>query len=290
VTQPSILNALTIDVEEYFHARRLSRDICFSDWDLLPAQIPQTMEILLETLNQHKVQVTFFVLGWLAKKYPALIRSLSRYGHEIASHGYYHQAIDQLSQEAFYQDLKHSKECLEDCIGVPVRGYRAPNFSLNQKTPWAWEILAKAGYTYSSSVYPIYHDHYGWPDGPRFIMRTPALPVIEIPISTLRFGKVPLPCGGGGYFRLLPYTYSAKAIRSLNQKEKKPVIFYFHPWELSSKLPNIGSASWVDRRLTTLNQGKMHQKLQALLQEFRWGTVFDVLKESLYYPYAYSST
>lgn len=285
-----MLNALTIDVEEYFHARRLSQGLDVDDWPTLPPQLPQVMDVLLDMLDQHPIKATFFVLGWIAKQYPELIRALSKRGHEIASHGYYHHSVHQLSPKAFYQDLKQAKCCLEDCIGLPVIGYRAPNFSINHKTAWAWETLSKAGYFYSSSVYPIYHDHYGWPDGPRFMLRTPAPPVIEIPISTLRFGKVPLPCGGGGYFRLLPYAYSAQAIRTLNQKDKQPAIFYFHPWELSSLLPKKLSVSWINWRLSTLNQKTMHQKLNNLLQQFEWGTVSDVLKQSLYTSCVYAYT
>lgn len=288
MTQPRMLNALTVDVEEYFHARRLSSCLRRQDWDALPAQLPYALHALLEILESHHIKATFFVLGWIAKKYPQLIQALAKEGHEVASHGCYHQNITQLSPQVFYQDVKNSKQWLEDCIGLSVKGYRAPNFSLNKATLWAWDMLEKAGYSYSSSVYPIYHDHYGWPEGPRFITRMPATSMIEIPISTLRFGKIPFPCGGGGYFRLLPYAYSAQAIELLNKKEKLPAIFYFHPWELVSTLPNSLKISWINRSLSTLNQKKMHKKLNDLLKQFQWGPIFDVLKQSLYYPYSNS--
>lgn len=266
---PSIANALSIDVEDYFHVAALAPYIARSDWEHLPCRVEANIETILGLLAEAQAQATFFILGWVAERYPALVRRIAAAGHEIASHGYDHERATHQGRGDFYQDICRAKRLLEEITGVEVGGYRAPSFSIGESSFWAFDCIAEAGYRYSSSVYPIHHDHYGMPDAPRFPFR-PIPELLEIPVSTARVLTVNLPAGGGGYFRLLPYAVSRALIRRVNEIEGRPAVFYLHPWELDAQQPRIPGTSLKARFRHYLNLERMQPRLRRLLQDFAW--------------------
>jgi polysaccharide deacetylase family protein (PEP-CTERM system associated) len=270
-----ITNALTIDVEDYFQVSAFAPYIARDDWDRRECRVERNVARILDMLAARETKATFFVLGWIAERYPALVRSIAAQGHEIASHGYGHQRASDLSQAQFEADIRRAKTILEDIADVEVRGYRAPSFSIGTGNLWAFDSLARAGYRYSSSVYPIRHDHYGMPDSPRF-----AHPVsdrlIEIPVTTLRLFSRNFPSSGGGYFRLLPYALSRWMLRQVNSGEAQPAIFYFHPWEIDAGQPRIAGIDARTRFRHYVNIDRMAARLQQLLCDFRWGRMDEI--------------
>ncbi len=267
---PAITNALTIDVEDYFQVSALAPYIRRDEWDARECRVERNVERILAMLAERDVKATFFTLGWVAERYPQLVRRIVEGGHELASHGYGHERASDLSEAAFREDITRSKHLLEDLAGQPVLGYRAPSFSIGTGNLWAFDQLARAGYTYSSSIYPIKHDHYGMPDSPRFAYRVGA-GLMEVPITTVRVGQRNLPSTGGGWFRLMPYALSRWMLRRVNQQDREAAIFYFHPWEIDPGQPRIPGIDAKTRFRHYVNLDRNEAKLRQLLQDFRWG-------------------
>ena len=267
-----MVNALTVDVEDYFQVWALAPWFPRTKWDDVPCRIERNIDLILQLLDEAGARATFFTLGWIAERYPAIVRRIAASGHEIASHGYAHNRVDDLAREAFHADILLAKAILEGVTGDEVKGYRAPSFSISAETAWAHDCILEAGYRYSSSVYPIRHDHYGLPDAPRFAYHSrPEL--LEVPITTTRFLDRNWPAGGGGYFRLLPYAVSKWSIRRVNEVEEQPAIFYFHPWELDPDQPRVKGAGLKTRVRHYLNLEQTKRRLQRLLADFHWGRV-----------------
>jgi polysaccharide deacetylase family protein (PEP-CTERM system associated) len=267
---PSISNALTIDVEDYFQVSAFAPYIRRDEWDSRECRVEPNVDRILQMLATRQVHATFFTLGWVAERYPALVRRIVEGGHELASHGYGHERASDLSPDAFRQDVTRAKKLLEDIGGQAIQGYRAPSFSIGTKNLWAFDTLAQAGYAYSSSIYPIQHDHYGMPDSPRFAFRL-ACGMLEIPVTTLRVGKRNLPSSGGGYFRLLPYGLSRWMLRRINEVDRESAIFYFHPWEIDPGQPRVAGIDLKTRFRHYVNIPRMQGRLESLLSDFRWG-------------------
>jgi polysaccharide deacetylase family protein (PEP-CTERM system associated) len=272
-----IYNALTIDVEDYFQVSAFDRHIDRSDWDRWPSRVERNVERILALLECHHIQATFFTLGWVARRHPQLVRRVAGAGHEIASHGYAHRRANSQSPQAFAQDVGCSKRLLEDICGRPVLGYRAPSFSIGAGNLWAHECLQQAGYRYSSSIYPLRHDHYGMPEAPRFPWRPlGAGGVLELPISTVQVLGRRWPAGGGGYFRLLPYAVSRWALHQVNSVDGQAGIFYFHPWELDPDQPQPAGLGLKTRFRHYLNLQRTEARLGRLLRDLHWGRIDDI--------------
>ncbi len=271
----AITNALTIDVEDYFQVSAFAPHIARSDWGQCECRVERNVERILALLGRHETKATFFTLGWIAERYPQLIREIVEHGHELASHGYGHQRASDLSRAEFSADIGHAKAILEQISGRAVLGYRAPSFSIGAANLWALDCLESAGYRYSSSIYPIRHDHYGMPDAPRFAHRVNA-GLIEIPPTTLRVLNRNLPSSGGGYFRLLPYAVSRWMLRQVNAGDGEAAIFYFHPWEIDPGQPRVAGISARTRFRHYLNIDRMEARLQRLLGDFAWGRMDDI--------------
>jgi len=267
-----IVNALSIDVEDYFMVSAFAPHVPRNSWDSLPCRVEANIDNILALLAERDVHATFFTLGWVAERYPALVRRIVDAGHELASHGYEHYRATEQGYGPFLADIRLAKAVLEDVAGQPVTGYRAPSFSVGPANDWAFDCIALAGYRYSSSIYPIRHDHYGVPDAPRFAHEVrPGL--TEIPVATVRlFGKN-LPAGGGGYFRLLPYPISRWSIRRINAVDRMPAMFYFHPWEVDPEQPRVVTPGAKAKFRHYVNLRRMTGRLRSLLSEFRWGRV-----------------
>ena len=271
----AITNALTIDVEDYFQVSAFAPHIARSDWERCECRVERNVERILALLDGHETKATFFTLGWIAQRYPQLIRAIVDHGHELASHGYGHQRASDLSRAEFSADIGHAKALLEQISGRAVLGYRAPSFSIGAANLWALDCLESAGYRYSSSIYPIHHDHYGMPDAPRFAHRVNA-GLIEIPPTTLRVLNRNLPSSGGGYFRLLPYAVSRWMLRQVNAGDGEAAIFYFHPWEIDPGQPRVAGISAKTRFRHYVNIDRMEARLQRLLADFAWGRMDDI--------------
>jgi polysaccharide deacetylase family protein (PEP-CTERM system associated) len=265
-----ITNALTIDVEDYFQVSAFAPYIDRATWDSCECRVERNVQRILALLERHNTKATFFTLGWVAQRYPALVRQIVDAGHELASHGYGHERASDLTQAAFLEDIRSAKAILEDISGSPVVGYRAPSFSIGKGNLWAFDSLAQTGHRYSSSIYPIAHDHYGMPDSPRFVYEVrPGL--IEVPITTLRaFGRN-FPSSGGGYFRLLPYALSRWMLQRVNDSDQQAGIFYFHPWEIDAQQPRVAGISAKTRFRHYVNIDRVEARLNQLLTDFRWG-------------------
>jgi polysaccharide deacetylase family protein (PEP-CTERM system associated) len=264
------VNAFTVDVEDYFQVSAFAPYIARSEWNERECRVERNLERILGLLDAHGVKGTFFTLGWIAERYPALIRRISEQGHELASHGYGHERATEMKQDAFHADVRLAKLILEDISGVEVTGYRAPSFSIVKNTLWAYEKLEEVGYRYSSSIFPIRHDHYGMPDAPRFV-HLAQLNILEIPATTVRLFGRNFPASGGGYFRLLPYALSRAMFRHVNKVDKQSAVFYFHPWEIDSEQPRIAGVNLKTRFRHYVNIGKMENRLNSLLKDFKWG-------------------
>jgi len=265
------VNALSVDVEDWFQVGAFEGVIDRADWDRLPVRVERNAEAVLDLFERAGVKATFFTLGWVAERYPALIRKAAGRGHEVASHGWDHQRVFTMDAAAFRADLKRARAAIEDAAGVPVAGYRAPSFSIDARTPWAHPVLAEEGYTYSSSVAPVAHDHYGWREAPRFAFRPLAdADLVELPVTTVEVAGRRAAAGGGGFFRLLPYRFSRWAVRRVNERDQRPAVFYFHPWEIDPGQPRVSHAPLRSRVRHYTNLGKMEHKLLKLLQTFHW--------------------
>lgn len=265
-----ITNALTIDVEDYFQVSAFAPHIARAEWPTRECRVERNIHVILDMLAKHDTKATFFTLGWIAERYPDLIRQIVAQGHELASHGYGHERASDMTEDAFFADIQLAKVILEDLSDTEVQGYRAPSFSIGTGNLWAFDCLARAGYRYSSSIYPIAHDHYGMPDSPRFAYEVrPGL--LEIPVTTLRaFGRN-FPSSGGGYFRLLPYPLSRWMLGRVNAADQEAGIFYFHPWEIDVDQPRIDGISSKTRFRHYVNIDRMEAKLNQLLSDFKWG-------------------
>ena len=269
-----MLNALTIDLEEYFHPTEVQPFVTTEEWTSLPSRVVAQTNDLLDLLASRNSKATFFVLGWVAERQPALIRAIAAAGHEIACHSYAHQLIYRLTPEAFRRDTQRAVAAIADAVGITPRIYRAPSYSITRDSMWALEVLVECGFTHDSSIYPISHDRYGIPGSERHphTIATPAGSIVEVPIATaeLSGGKV-IPIGGGGYLRLLPYRYTAAGIRRVNFKEQKPVCIYFHPWEIDAAQPRLATGT-IARARTYCGLGRMRRKLDQLLSDFQFST------------------
>jgi polysaccharide deacetylase family protein (PEP-CTERM system associated) len=261
--------ALSVDVEEYFHAWALSSVIAPADWPSCPSRVEFAMRRVLDLLAATQVTATCFVLGWVAERCPDLVRAIVADGHELASHGYAHLKVGEQSPAAFTEDVHRARAILEDLGGVAVHGYRAPSFSIGAQEWWAFDRLAEAGYRYSSSLNPIHHDHYGLPEAPRHPFRPTDADLVEVPVATLAMGWR-IPCGGGGYFRLLPYAFSRACLTHISRRERLPVAFYFHPWEIDAEQPRVAGLSPRARFRHYVNLTRMEGKLARLVRDFAW--------------------
>jgi len=269
----AIRNAMTVDVEDYFQVQAFASVVARSAWDDYPSRVARNTERILQIFADGGVKATFFTLGWVAERHPALIRRIVAEGHELASHGYAHVRVGDQDKDAFRADVARTKRLLEDTGGVVVRGYRAASFSIVKSTLWALDILGEEGYAYSSSIYPIAHDHYGMPEAPRFRFHPNGNEFVEIPMTTfLLFGRK-FPCSGGGYFRLLPYSISRAALRRVNDGDGQAGMFYFHPWEIDVDQPRIQGAPLKSRFRHYVSLSRMEGRLRRLLKDFAWDRV-----------------
>lgn len=274
----AVVNAMSVDIEDWFQVGAFEKVIDRADWDSLDCRVEANSDAVLALFADAGIKATFFTLGWVAERYPALIRRIVAAGHELASHGYDHGRVFLMTPEQFRADLAKSRKLLEDAGGVTVNGYRAPSFSIDRRTPWAHEILAEQGYTYSSSVAPIVHDHYGWAGSPRFAWKPVAgSDMIELPVTTVRLAGRNMAAGGGGFFRILPYGFSRWAIRRVNEADGRPAITYFHPWEIDPDQPRQSHAPLKSRIRHYTNLDVMAAKLRRLAQDFRWDRMDNIV-------------
>ena len=267
-----MINGLSVDVEDWFQVGAFENVIDRRNWDSLSDRVERNVEQILDLFAACDVQGTFFTLGWVAERHGPLMRRIVDAGHELASHGWDHARVFTLGKDAFARDIERARKVLEDASGVAITGYRAPSFSIDQRTPWAYEVLAEQGYAYSSSVAPITHDHYGWRNAPRFAFRPLASSaLVEIPVTTAHFAGKRLAAGGGGFFRVLPYAFSRWAIRQVNTQDQRPAVFYFHPWEIDPAQPRVAGAPLRSKLRHYTNLDVMAEKLEQLIREFAWG-------------------
>jgi polysaccharide deacetylase family protein (PEP-CTERM system associated) len=267
-----VVNAMTIDVEDYFQVSAFDDVVRRDEWEARPSRVVSNTMRLLQLLDDHSVKGTFFVLGWVAHRFPALVRDIGAAGHELASHGYGHRIVYSQPPEEFREDVRRAKRTIEDASGQVVAGYRAPSFSITKASLWALDVLVEEGYTYDASIFPIRHDRYGIPDAPRHphTLARAGGTLAEAPPSTVRLGAVNLPVAGGGYFRLLPYAWTRWGIRRVNEHERQPAVFYLHPWEIDPDQPRL-DASAVSRFRHYRNLHKTEGRLRQLLKDFRFG-------------------
>lgn len=272
-------NALTVDVEDYFHVAAFDATVSPSQWQALPQRVERNTEILLQQFATYQAKATFFILGWVAERYPQLVRKIHAAGHEVASHGYAHAKASEQTAAEFQLDIRRAKAILEDITGAAVTGYRAPSFSIDKTNQWAFAALQQEGYLYSSSTYPVVHDLYGTPDWPQQPYKRDE-GIWECPMPVLNKAGKQWPIAGGGYFRLLPYWLSKKCIDSYLRQSEAPYMFYFHPWEIDPQQPRFGQAPLKSRFRHYTNLDKMEAKLVRLLQDYQWRSISEV-----YQPY-----
>jgi polysaccharide deacetylase family protein (PEP-CTERM system associated) len=273
-----MLNALSVDVEDYYHVSAFESVVRIEQWGSRESRVERNTHRVLDLLDEYQFKATFFVLGWVAERSPGLVRTIANRGHEVASHGYAHQLIYTQTREQFREETRRAKRTVEDIIGGPIFGYRAASYSITSESLWALDILAQEGFEYDSSIFPIRHDRYGIPGHSRFFHMMNGegrLPIAEVPLSTIRVGGFNLPIAGGGYFRMLPYALTHRAMLYLNRVEKQPAVFYFHPWEIDPDQPRI-RAGWLSRFRHYTNLGAMERKLRKLLASFAFAPIRDV--------------
>ena len=273
-----MLNALSVDVEDYYHVSAFESVVRIEQWGSRESRVERNTHRVLDLLDEYQFKATFFVLGWVAERSPSLVRTIANRGHEVASHGYAHQLIYTQTHEQFRDETRRAKRTVEDIIGGPIFGYRAAGYSITSKSLWALDILAQEGFEYDSSIFPIRHDRYGIPEHPRFFHMMNGegrLPIAEVPLSTVRVGGFNFPIAGGGYFRMLPYAVTHRAMLYLNRVEKQPAVFYFHPWEIDPDQPRI-QAGWLSRFRHYTNLGTMERKLRKLLASFAFAPIRNV--------------
>ena len=278
------INAMTVDVEDYFQVQAFAGVIDRSQWDSIPCRVEANTDRVLQQFDRAGVLGTFFTLGWVAERYPGIVHRIVAAGHELASHGYGHARADSQTPAEFRDDVRRARGVLQDLGGVPVAGYRAPTFSIGARNPWAFDVLAEEGYSYSSSVFPVEHDLYGMPDAPRFPYRPGGGPLLEIPMTTVRLGGRNLPCAGGGYFRLMPYALFRTLLRRFHRADEAPGVFYFHPWEVDPGQPRVRAAPRLSRFRHSVNLGAMSGRLEHLLRDFRWDRMDRVFSGALRHP------
>lgn len=266
-----VVNAMTVDVEDWFQVSAFEGHISRTSWETLPRRVERNVDAILSLLDDARVNATFFTLGWVAERHPAMIRRIVAAGHELASHGWEHIRLTGLDEAALRADLTRTRGLLEDIGGVSVVGYRAPSYSIGKANLWALGVIEETGHRYSSSIYPIRHDLYGMPDAPRFAFYpTESRSLLEVPVTTVAFGNRTWPCGGGGWFRLWPYAWSRWAIRRVNRIDQERAVFYFHPWEIDPAQPRQHRIGLKTRFRHYLNLGRMNDRLRSLLHDFRW--------------------
>lgn len=266
-----IRNAMTIDVEDYFQVSAFAAHIPRESWESIPCRVERNIDRILTLLDERQAKATFFTLGWIAERYPAMVKRIVSNGHELASHGWAHQRVSDQKPQEFLDDIVRSKALLEDISGQKILGYRAPSFSIGSNTLWALDLLEEAGYRYSSSIYPIQHDHYGMPNAPRFAFYPKNNGgLLELPVTTVRLFKRNIPAGGGGYFRLWPYTFSHWLLQRINHLEKHSAIFYFHPWEIDYEQPRQQGINAKTRFRHYFNLRHMEKRVRALTRDFSW--------------------
>jgi polysaccharide deacetylase family protein (PEP-CTERM system associated) len=270
------MNAMTVDVEDYFQVQAFAGHIARDGWDAIPRRVERNVDRLLQMLDDGRASATFFSLGWIAERHPAMMGRIAAAGHEVASHGYDHTRVHELTPERFRDDIRRAKAILEETTERPVLGYRAPTFSIGVRTPWAYEILAEEGYRYSSSIYPIRHDLYAAAGAPREPFPVASGALWEIPLTTRRLLGQNFPCAGGGYFRLLPYWLSRRNLRHLNAGDAPPCIFYMHPWEIDAEQPPVCGIGVKTRFRHYTNLKAMPGRLHRLLRDFHWGRMDQV--------------
>ena len=273
----SQINAMTVDVEDYFQVSAFEPYIAKQQWDSLPHRVENNTHRVLDIFEANGIKATFFTLGWVAERYPELVKRIVKDGHELACHGYEHIRVTEQTPEAFRKDIAKSKKILEALSGNEVKGYRAASYSIGAKNLWALDVLQEEGFKYSSSIYPVKHDLYGMPDAPRFMYEPIAQQNFkEIPITTIRVGNKNLPCGGGGFFRFYPYAVSKWAFNHINNTEKQAGIFYFHPWEIDPEQPKQSGLSLKTQIRHYLNLHRMENRIKQLLTDFNWDTMEQV--------------
>ena len=273
-----IRNALTVDVEDYFQVSAFAENIDPSEWVNHPLRVENNTHKLLDLFDEHQVKATFFVLGWVAEREQSLVQEIAKRGHEVACHGYSHQLVYNQDPAVFQEETTRAKSILENIIQQQVRGYRAASYSITEKSQWALDILAETGFIYDSSIFPVRHDRYGMPNTPEYpySLKTPSgRTIIEFPLSTAKIFNYRLPVAGGGYFRLYPYWLSRMGLRQIN-RQQKPFIFYLHPWEIDPDQPRV-ETSWFSRFRHYNNLDKCESRLQNLMTDFQFATVWDVL-------------
>ncbi len=286
----SITNYLTIDVEDYFHVSAFEKISPPETWAGRECRVESNTDLILRILDEYGIKATFFILGWVAERYPQLTKKIARQGHEIACHGYLHQRLSLQDREIYRNDIRKAKEILEDQTGSAVLGYRAPSYSITRETSWAFDELIEAEFKYDSSIFPMKHDFYGIPDWPRFsgyavkteqgwkssdTVLPDQLSIYELPITTLKLGCKNLPIAGGGYFRLLPYAATRWGLKRINQQDQQPFVFYLHPWEFDPQQPRMAGASVKSRFRHYLNLGKTEGRFRRLLDDFRFGPIVE---------------
>ena len=268
-------NYLTIDVEDYYQVSAFETVIDPDSWSKRESRVERNTQILLDFLQERDTRATFFIVGWIAERFPRLVRAIQAQGHEIGCHSYWHRKVYDLTPQTFREDTHRAKQTLEDITGTAIHGYRAPSYSITKKSLWALDILADLGFRYDSSIFPTYHDNYGIPDAPRFAYRLDAQQMMEYPISTAKLMGRNLPVSGGGYFRLLPYALTHAALRSINTQERQPFIFYLHPWEIDPDQPRVDNASALSKFRHYVNLTTTRQKLSRLLGDFKFKPIAD---------------
>ncbi|MES1930697.1 polysaccharide deactylase family protein [Salinisphaera dokdonensis CL-ES53] len=266
----SDVNAMTVDVEEYFQVSAFEQHVDKARWHCFPSRVEASMDRVLALFELAGIRATFFVLGCIAVRHPAMVRRLVAAGHEVASHGMSHVRVTNQTRQAFSADVRESRERLEQISGAPVQGYRAASFSISAENLWALDVLADAGFKYSSSIYPGAHPAYGMPGAPRFAFTNGENGIVEIPVTTVEMAGRRLPCAGGGFFRLYPYALTRRAFRRLNARDGQPGLFYFHPWELDPDQPRVPGVNLKTRIRHYLNLGRTEQRLARLLSDFNW--------------------
>ena len=270
------VHAMTCDVEDYFQVSAFNGILSRQDWEKFECRIPRNMDKILELFAATDVRATFFTLGWVAQTYPEVIRRVAEAGHEIASHGMEHVRVWHQDEQAFREDAGSAKKILEDVSGMPVVGYRAASWSMDERTPWAHDVLEQAGYKYSSSIYPIKHDHFGVPDAPTSPYFVGDGELLEIPASVSSVAGRNLPAGGGGYFRLYPLAFSKWLINRIESSGTRPYVFYFHPWEMDPDQPRVAGATAKSRFRHYLNLKRFELRLSSLLQSYEWGRMDEI--------------
>lgn len=275
------LNAMTIDVEDYFQVSAFERYVPREVWERTPTRVEANIDTILALLDARGIKATFFTLGWIAERHPEMVRRLAQEGHEVASHGWSHVRVTEQNPAQFREDVLRTKQQLEDLTGEAVLGYRAASYSIGRDNLWALEVLNETGHAYSSSIFPIRHDLYGMPEAPRFAYRPHDDDFIEFPVTTVKIAGHNFPCAGGGWFRLVPYTAMRWAMRRVNNQDRQPVIFYFHPWEVDPHQPRLNGLDARTRFRHYLNLDRTQARLERLLADFRWGSMRDLLRQQV---------